>query len=165
MTKGKTAQIIDPRDHGVRTFDLSAPVFDAGAVERADQTLAAMSGSFQQWLDSDVARLQHARQGAERAEWSDAALTALWSVAHELKGMGGSYGYPLVTEIAASLCRLIETDAGKEAARRSPSLLNGHVDALRAIARDHIQTSDHPVGRMLSLTLAKEVERLGVAPR
>ncbi|MBL8531235.1 MAG: Hpt domain-containing protein [Hyphomonadaceae bacterium] len=164
MSKAK-AQFIDPREHGARFLDLRQPVFDSDAVARADQTLSAMSASFQQWLDADILRLQNARQAAEEAAWSNPALNELWGVAHELKGMGGSYGYPLVTEIAASLCRLIETDSGKRAAQQAPGLVAAHVDALRAIARDKIQTGEHPIGRALSQTLAAQVERLGVAPR
>lgn len=159
------AQFIDPSAHGVRRLDLRQPIFDADAVARADETLTALSASFEQWLDADIARLQNARAAAERAAWSDAALHELWGVAHELKGTGGSYGYPLVTEIAASLCRLIETPSGKAAARRAPGLVSAHADTLRALVRDRIQTSEHPVGRALSAALAGEVAKLGVAPR
>lgn len=158
-------QIIQPRDIGLPVLDGKTPVFDADAVARADQTLQAMSGSFQQWLEADVRRLQQARIEAERAQWSDPALDQLMWVAHDIKGMGASYGYPLATEIAASLCRLIETPAGKAAARVAPSLAQAHVDTLRAVVRDQIKTSDHPIGRALLKALGAEVERLGVAPR
>jgi hypothetical protein len=78
--------------------------------------------------------------------------------------MGGAYGYPLVTQLAASLCRLIETDAGKFAARQRPALVKAHIDALRAAARDRIATAEHPIGRALVAALEAEVEHLGVAP-
>ena len=78
--------------------------------------------------------------------------------------MGGAYGFPLVTQIAASLCRLIETDAGKFAAQRNPGLVTAHVDALRAAVRDRITTVEHPVGRALVSALEAQVEQLGVAP-
>lgn len=158
-------QIINPREHGVRTHDLKLPVFDAAAVARADEALESMSGSFEQWLDGDVARMQAARLAAEKALWGDASLQELWGAAHELKGLGATYGYPVVTEMAASLCRLIETPAGKAAARRAPGLVCAHIDAMRAAVRDRIQTADHPIGRALSQALAREVEKLGVAPR
>jgi HPt (histidine-containing phosphotransfer) domain-containing protein len=158
-------QIIHPRDIGLPLLDGKMPVFDPDAVARADQTLKAMSGSFQQWLETDVRRLQHLRTAAEQAQWSDRSIEALMSVAHDIKGIGASYGYPLATEIAASLCRLIETPSGKSATRAAPALAQAHVDALRAIARDQIKTQDHPVGRALLAALDAEVERLGVAPR
>lgn len=159
------AKIIDPREAGVRQFDPKQPVFDADALSRADETMKAMSGSFEKWLDADAQALQGARAAAEAANWDDGSLDTLMRAGHDLKGMGGAYGYPLVTDIAASLCRLIETDAGKAAARANPSLVCAHVDALRAAIRDRIASDAHPVGKALVQALEKRVAALGVAPR
>jgi HPt (histidine-containing phosphotransfer) domain-containing protein len=159
------AQIISAREAGMPVLDAGEPVFDADAIARADETLKAMSGSFQQWLEADLRKLHQARLDAERAGWSDMALDQLLGVAHDIKGIGESYGYPLATRIAASLCRLIETEAGKAAARANPALAGAHVDALRAIVRDRITSADHPTGRAVLTTLAAEVDKLGVAPR
>lgn len=164
MSKPKV-QIISARDAGLPVIDGPGPVFDADAIARADETLKAMSGSFQQWLETDVRRLQQTRLDAERAAWSDLALEEVMGVSHDIKGMGQSYGYPLATEIAASLCRLIETSAGKAAARANPALVAAHVDTLRAIVRDRITSTEHPTGRALFNVLAGQVEKLGVAPR
>lgn len=163
MSKAK-AEFIDPKDVSPRAAQITRPVFDEKAVARADDTLKAMSGSFGEWLDADIARLQTARVLAEGSGWATVSLHALFTVAHDLKGMGATYGYPLVTQIAASLCRMIETDAGKAAARANPSLVTAHVDALRAAARDQITSTAHPIGRALVQTLEAHVDALGVAP-
>ena len=160
-----TVQMIDPRDAGLRGLNLKRPIFDEEAIARADNTLKAMSDSMEQWLEDDAERLQSARLAAERADWTLHALEQIFAVAHDLKGMGGTYGFPLATQLAASLCRLIETDAGKRAAQRDPALVCAHVDALRAAVRDRIRDDTHPVGRALVQALEAEVERLGVAPR
>lgn len=162
--KGK-AQAIDPREAGYRRPKLTQPVFSEEALARADKTLDAMSGSFEKWLEADIARLQTARLEAARAGLSDDALDALWRAAHDLKGMGGTYGYPLVTQLAASLCRLTETEAGKSAARANPALVDAHVDGLRATVRDRIASDAHPVGGALAQALDAKVRQLGVAPR
>ncbi|HRP10681.1 MAG TPA: Hpt domain-containing protein [Terricaulis sp.] len=164
MSKPKV-QFISAREAGMPLLDAAKPVFDADAVARADETLQAMSGSFQQWLEADIRKLQQARLDAEHAAWSDPALEQLWGVAHDIKGMGESYGYPLATHMAASLCRLIETPAGRAAARAKPALVTAHVDTLRAIVRDQIKSIDHPIGRALMQTLTAQIEKLGVAPR
>lgn len=148
-----------------RRLNLKAPVFDEAAVARADDALKAISGSFQQWLEEDMAKLQAARLAAEAAGWRADALEPVMAAAHDLKGLGGSCEFPLLTQIAASLCRLVETDAGKAAARAEPALVSAHVDALRAALRDGIKTDAHPIGRMLLRTLEAQVEALGVAPR
>lgn len=161
----KPAEFIDPRTKGLRGLELRQPVFSPEAVERADNALKAMSGSMQEWLDADIERLQSARSEAEAAQWSFAALEKLGGVAHDIKGMGATYGYPLITQIGASLCRLIETDQGKALAQHDPTLVIAHIDALRAAVRDQVKDDQHPVGRALLLVLQTRVERLGVAPR
>lgn len=158
-------QIIDPREHGQRPLNLKMPVFDEGAVSRADDALKSMSGSFEQWLDNDSVKLQAARVEAQRLGWSDESLEVVLRGAHDLKGMGATYGYPLVTQLGASLCRLIETEAGKQASRANPALVNAHVDALRAVIRDRITTDAHPLGRAIVRALEAHVAALGVAPR
>lgn len=158
------AELIDPRDAGLRTLDLAQPLFDAEALARADAVLEAMSGEMHGWLEADIVRLQRLRVAAEKAGWNAAQLEALLAVAHDIKGAGATYGSPLATRIAASLCRLIETDVGKAAARRDPALAAAHVDALRAAVRDRISLDAHPIGRALLRALEARVEALGVAP-
>jgi chemotaxis protein histidine kinase CheA len=153
-------QMIDPKEFGRRQIEL--PVFDAQSVARADQALKAMRGSFQEWLEADIAVLQTARQAGEQAGWSELTFDALLNAAHDLKGLGATYEYPLATKMAASLCRLLEADEGKAAMRKSPALMIAHVDAIRAAARDHIKSVENPTGRALLRVLEMEVDALGV---
>lgn len=164
MTKPR-AQFIDPRQAGLRGLELKQPLFSADAIARADQALQSIGGSMQEWLDADIERLQQARLSAEADAWSADALEKVAGVAHELKGMGATYGFPLVTQIGASLCRLIETESGKAVAQSDPTLVCAHIDALRAAVRDQVKTDGHPVGRALLAALETKVAKLGVAPR
>lgn len=161
----KPAQMINPRDTGLRGLDLKQPLFDEEAIARADEALASMGEEMADWLVADVDRLQAARLSAEQAAWSFASLEALMSVAHDIKGMGATYGSSLATQIGASLCRLIETDDGKAIAQTDPSLVRAHVDALRAAVRDSINSETHPIGRAVLQALEARVAALGVAPR
>lgn len=157
--------MIDPRTKGLRTLELRKPIFDPGAVDRANEALEAMEDELQAWLEADVERLQGARVRADAAQWNVLAQEDVHAIAHDLKGLGATYGSVLATQIAASLCRLIETDAGKALAQRDPSLARAHIDALRAAARDGIKSIDNPVGRAVLAALEARVAELGVAPR
>jgi hypothetical protein len=163
MTKA-AAQFIDPREHGRGPLDLRRPVFDETAVARADEALKAMSVSFPQWLNDEVAKLQAARVAADVSGWNAQCAHTVYGAAHDLKGLGATYGYPLVTQIAGSLCRLIETESGKAAAGRDPTLARAHIDAIRAAVRDQITHETHPIGAALLKALDAKVEALGVAP-
>lgn len=163
MAKPKV-ELINPRDTGLRTFELKKPIFDSGAVARADQALESIGDELQVWLDADIERLQSARLRADAANWSPLSQEDVYAIAHDLKGMGATYGSLLATQMAASLCRLIETDAGKALAQRDPSLARAHIDAIRASARDNIRSADHPIGRAVLRALEVRVTDLGVAP-
>jgi chemotaxis protein histidine kinase CheA len=153
-------QMIDPKEFGRRQIEL--PVFDAQSVARADQALKAMRGSFQEWLEADVEILQNARLAGEQNGWSEQAFEAVLNAAHDLKGLGATYEYPLATKMAGSLCRLLEADEGKSAMLKSPGLMIAHIDAIRAAARDHIKSIENPTGRALLRALELEVDALGV---
>jgi chemotaxis protein histidine kinase CheA len=139
-------------------------LFDEAAVARAEQALRSLSSNFQGWLEDEVAKVQAARLAAADGAWSDETLEALLSAAHDVKGLGATYEYPIATRIAASLCRLLETPEGKRAARAAPRLVHAHVDAMRAAARDQIKTAEDPIGRELVRVLEQQVDALGVAP-
>jgi chemotaxis protein histidine kinase CheA len=109
-----------------------------------------------------VAALQQARLAGEHEGWTPAACEALLNAAHDLKGLGATYEYPLVSRIAASLCRLIETEVCKAATRNASNLMLAHVDAIRAAARDRVKSGENPVGRALLQALEARVEALGL---
>jgi hypothetical protein len=151
------AEFIDPREHGQRALDLSVPVFNDEAVASAQRAIETFRDEFPAWLRADVDRLQALRSEAALGGWDEVRQEALRTAAHDLKGLGSTYGFPIVTEIAASLCRLIETEGGRDLTKRNPHLACAHVDALRAVVRAEVTSDDHPVGRALLAELRQQV--------
>ncbi len=128
---------------------------DAAAIAKAEEALKAMSSQFGQWLQDEINKLD-AAQAAIRAEGLNTQTAeGLYFRAHDLKGLGTTYQYPLVTRLAGSLCKLLD-DAAKRA-EAPVVLLDAHIDAIRAVVRDEIKTDDHPVGRVLAETLEARV--------
>ena len=120
---------------------------DARAIAKAEEALAAMAGQFGQWLQDELDKLEAARSAVRAQGLTAETGEALYFRAHDLKGLGGTYQYPLVTRIAGSLCKLLD-DADKRL--HAPMLLvDAHIDAIKAVVRDRIQTDDHPVGKAL----------------
>ncbi len=128
---------------------------DAGAIARAEEALKSMSAQFGQWLQDEITKLD-AAQAAIRADgFTLATAEGLYFRAHDLKGLGSTYQYPLVTRLAGSLCRLLD-DPGRR--MDAPlTLIDAHIDAIRAVVRDQIQTDEHPTGRTLAEALEAEV--------
>lgn len=128
---------------------------DADAIAKAEAALKAMSAQFGQWLNDEVAKLDQAQADIRAKGYTPETAEALYFRAHDLKGLGATYQYPLVTRIAGSLCRMM--DDGDKRMQAPVAILDAHVDAIRAVVRDEIQTDDHPVGRDLAEALEARV--------
>lgn len=133
---------------------------DAKAIAKAEEALAAMSSQFGQWLEDEIVKLDKAQADIRAEGYTVATAEQLYFRAHDLKGLGSTYQFPIVTRIAASLCKMMD-DQDKR--MRAPMVLvDAHIDAIRAVVRGNIQTDEHPTGRALVTTLEERVaEHLG----
>jgi hypothetical protein len=126
---------------------------DADAIAKAEAALKSLSGQFAQWLDDEIKKLDAARAAIQANGYTPETSESLYLRAHDLKGLGSTYEFPLITRIAASLCRL--TDTPERRAQASLFLIDSHIDAIKACVRDDIRNDSHPTGRHL----AEELER------
>jgi chemotaxis protein histidine kinase CheA len=105
--------------------DDDLPVIAPDALARAEAALAALAEGYLGWASADfqrlVASLDALRAGAP------GQLEPLFRIAHDMKGQAGTFGYPLITHVANSLCRLIEHAPGDF------PLMEAHVDAIGQI--------------------------------
>lgn len=128
---------------------------NADAIARAEEALKAMSAQFGQWLNDEIVKLDKAQADIREQGYTPATAEALYFRAHDLKGLGTTYEYPLVTRIAGSMCRMLD-DADRRMTAPLP-LLDAHIDAIRSVVRDQIKTDEHPTGRALAETLEARV--------
>ncbi|TGY89632.1 Hpt domain-containing protein [Marinicauda algicola] len=134
------------------------PAADPDAIARAEKALDQLSVEFGAWLGQEVEKLE-AALGRTKAEGLEGeAGDALFTVAHDLRGLGSTYQFPLVTRIAASLARLIETPEKRAAIPLS--LAEAHVHSIRAALNQNIRTDDDAVGRQLAEELETRVVAL-----
>jgi hypothetical protein len=132
---------------------------DPNAIAKAEAALKSLSGNFAQWLQDEVVKLENARARVRAEGMNAETMEQLYLRAHDLKGLGSTYEFPLITRIAASLCRLIDD---KDKRLSAPiTLIDAHIDAIKASVRDSIKTDEHPVGRALILELERKVAEAG----
>jgi hypothetical protein len=133
---------------------------DPAAIAKAEAALKSLSGNFGQWLDDEVAKLDGARQRVKTEGLTTEVMEFLYMRAHDLKGLGTTYEFPIVTRISGSLCKLIDD---KEKRLSAPiGLIDAHIDTIKAAVRDQIKTDDHPVGKVLIQELERRVDEFGV---
>lgn len=133
---------------------------DPSAIAKAEAALKSLSGNFSQWLNDEVTKLEGARQRVKSEGMTPETMEFLYLRAHDLKGLGTTYEFPLITRIGASLCRLIDD---KDKRMQAPmALIDAHIDAIKAAVRDEIKTDDHPVGKALIQALEARVTETGL---
>lgn len=124
--------------------------FDMSAIDRAEQAMDKLSVRFEGWILEEVERLQNARDDVGTHGYSGDYADELFRASHDLKGQGMTFGYPLVTYVAGSLCKLLETLGATETTDAPIQLIDHHVDAIRAIVRDRIKDNTHSTASELA---------------
>jgi len=133
--------------HRLRNVVSAGSKDDQDPVARAEQALAKLSGEFAGWMDTECVRLDGARKEVQAHGLNDKTRELLFHAAHDIKGQAATFGYPQAASIAESLCRLIEHTP--EMARIPVSLIDQHVDAVRAIIREHARPDAEEIGGAL----------------
>jgi HPt (histidine-containing phosphotransfer) domain-containing protein len=130
-------EVITPR-HELRKALATAAPGDDDPVARAEAALVELSSEFSGWMRSECDRLEAARQDATQLGFTEETHAALFRAAHDIKGEAATFGFPEVAGVAESLCRLLEHTP--DMARIPIKLVDQHVDAVRAVTREHARS-------------------------
>ncbi|MFC3231567.1 Hpt domain-containing protein [Marinibaculum pumilum] len=155
--KGGKVEIIHPPN--LLKMKVGSGGVDPDRIAKAEAAVAELAESYIDWALKDLAELQ-ARLAAIRAETADRRqrVLDLFQTAHDMKGQGATFGYPLVTQVAKHLCHYIEGQLERE---QLPDLtiVSAHVDALAAILRGRVAGDGGATGAALVRELEELVRR------
>src|ERR1700712_3940661 len=83
---------------------------DQEAIAKAEAALADLSTHFEEGLMDEIKKLEDV-QALIKAEGLNVVNSEqLFYRAHDLKGLGTTYGFPLITRIAGSLCKMLDDE-------------------------------------------------------
>ena len=128
---------------------------NAGAVAKAEAALKSLSSQFSQWLRDELDKLEAARAAIHAQGLTKETGDKLYTHAHDLKGLGGTYEFPIITRMAGSLCKLLESPEQRLTAPMK--LVDAHIDAIRASVRDDVRDDTNTMGRILAQELERQV--------
>ncbi len=143
-------EVITP-PHELRKVLAPAAAGDDDPIARAEAALVALSSEFAAWMVSECERLEAARQDVGQQGFTERTHEELFRAAHDIKGEAATFGYPAAAGVAESLCRLLEHTP--EIGRIPIALVNQHVDAVRAIARESARPEAADMADELTLRL------------
>jgi hypothetical protein len=125
------------------------------AVRTAEAAVKDMAGEFAKWLAQDVAKLDAAYERLKADGLNAETIGQLYMRAHDLKSLGGTCDYPVVTRLAGSLCELIDDE--ERPVEAQIGLVGDHIDAIRVLVANGVRTEAEPLGRQLIEELERDI--------
>jgi chemotaxis protein histidine kinase CheA len=130
---------------------------DMHLIEKAEDALKGMRSDFVLWLEDEVVKLEKAALVVRQTGLKGKEGEELFICAHDLRGLGSTYEFPIVTRLATSMTKLIDIPEKRQVAPLG--LVLAHVNAIRAALAQNIRDSSDPV----AAELASELEAMAVA--
>jgi hypothetical protein len=133
---------------------------DPSTLQRAEQVIAGLAENYLEWVEEDLVRLHKAVAALSAAtEGGKAELEAIYQVAHDMKGQGGSFGYQLITVVGNQLCRFIEPL--KQAGPNEAAVIKLHADTMSLIIANRIKGDGGEAGEAVLAGLNKVAAKIG----
>lgn len=121
----------------------------AAVIAAADGFLRAERGRFLEWVAGDLEALQALLARLHDSSGRDhATAAAAYRKASEIRDLGGTFGYPRITDIADSLCELLYRL--REAGLYSREAIAMHEAALRLVCTTGPQPAEEASGELLA---------------
>lgn len=120
-------------------------------VKAAEAALERLAPHFGNWMDNETRDLLSAWESLKVDGLGEATLASLYQAAHNIKGQALTLGFPLVGQVAAGLCHLIENIPSPD---KLPLDLTGrYVEAIRAMVMEGAKDEANKTGVQLLDTL------------
>lgn len=128
----------------------AATGFDPGVFLKAAEVVKNLASSYIDGIaPKEIRELGYTLQALEHfPEKNKEYISKLFMQSHEVKSGGGSYGYPLISRIGDSLCKLTEGMNAPE--EMDMALIRMHMDALNIVVRKKIKGMGGEVGQLLA---------------
>ena len=144
----------EPEETGGETGRISS------VLARAEAAVADLAKDYAGWALRDVAKARVALASAlGGATQRGQHMEAVFRVAHDLKGQGSSFGFPLITKIGHSLCTLTR-DRARDYQAPHLDLAKSHLDAIELVLTKSIKGEGGKVGAELVAKLESRVKEL-----
>ena len=121
---------------------------DLHMIQKAEEALKDLRADFSNWLEEEVAKLETVAKDVRAQGLNSEAGEQLFVRAHDLRGLGTTYEFPIITRLAGSLTKLIDNEEKRVSAPLPLAL--AHVGAIRAALSQNIRDTNDPVAAELA---------------
>ena len=131
---------------------------DTQAIQRAEAMIKKSGRDFHMWAQGDLDEIDQALAAARKyPDQQEECIKQIFRRSMELKALGGSFGYDLISQVGDSLKKY--TESRSEANPRDVEIIDEHVNAIRVVLAEDIRGEGGDVGRAIVDSLYKLTAR------
>lgn len=136
MTK---IQIFQPSSSLAKKVTLVDDETTKNAIKQAENFMETQEINYPAWLDDDLKNLKNTfkKINPNSNNQPKNLLNDIFKISLEIKGQGGSYGYPLISYVADNICTLL--DSVSKISKEDIEIIRIHIDVLSIIAKNRIK--------------------------
>lgn len=158
----KIRQKFDGLHSDLRSMVSGDELQDEDMLRRAAAAIAVLGETFEKHAIAEVEKMYRLfREGSDVKDKRQKHAQEIFRIAHDLRGQGTTFEYPLVTRISGSVCTFIE-------GRRKQGTLDAddfevicvHLDALNAVLALRVIGDGGPTGREIGDGLEYAVKKI-----
>ncbi|WP_282608333.1 response regulator [Pelagibius sp. Alg239-R121] len=133
--------------------------FDPVLIQAAEKRIQALVGDYGDWMERYLIAATEAQQTLQTGKGDpDQAIAKINEVAHELRGQGGIFDYPLITDVGKSLYKATKP-TGHPPTKDRIKLIGAHIDTIRTVFKNKIVGDGGEVGTALLKEISEAVKR------
>ena len=135
-----------------------ALTIDPKALEAANAALEKMSEDYPDWVGKIIVELrEHLMRCIDTPADRTKRYAKIREIAHDMKGQGGTFGYPLMTAFATSLVDCVGPKSGTS--DNHIEIIKSHIDSMSAVIKDRVKGNGGEIGKALTLGLKNAIEK------
>ena len=133
---------------------------DINALAAAAAEFDEMAEDYPDWVQNLIKELYtHCRRSVDTPEDRSKYFKRINEIAHDMRGQGGTFGYPLMSHFGGSLYDASLFQTGVPISDNHVEIAKAHVDAMNAVIKGRINGDGGAIGKELRLTLEKAIEK------
>jgi len=126
--------------------------FDEDLMAKAMAALEDMSEDYPDWVSSLIDQLATVhRRCVDTPEQRFQLFEQLHAIAHDMRGQGGTFGYPLISDFSDGLYDF--TAVNTSLSDKNVEIIKSHIDAMRVVIKQRINGDGGDIGKQLKTGL------------
>ena len=128
------------------------------SLQAAEAEFQKMAEDYPDWVQSLIEDLYDGyRRCIDTPELRHEKMAIIHDIAHDMKGQGGTFGYPLITDFGESLFKC--THRSEECSDNLVKLVKAHIDGMKAVISERVSGDGGELGQELLESLNMAIQK------